>query len=70
MFRWSFVSMLIAFAALMASATPLDDYVAAEDNTYGWQIVNTREMAGITALEVSLTSQKWRDIMWKHRVYI
>jgi PhoPQ-activated pathogenicity-related protein len=54
----------------MASATPLDDYVAAEDNTYGWQIVNTREVAGVTALEVSLTSQKWRDLVWKHRVYI
>jgi len=70
MFRWLSVSLLVAFAALVASATPLDDYVAAEDNTYGWQIVNTREMAGITALEVSLTSQKWRDIIWKHRVYI
>ena len=42
MFRWLSVSLLVAFAALVASATPLDDYVAAEDNTYGWQIVNTR----------------------------
>lgn len=70
MFRWLCLSLLVALTTWMASATPLDDYVAAEDNTYGWQIVNTREMAGITALEVSLTSQKWRDIVWKHRVYI
>lgn len=70
MFRWLCVSLLVALTTWMASATPLDDYVAAEDNTYGWQIVNTREMSGITALEVSLTSQKWRDIVWKHRVYI
>lgn len=70
MFRWLYASLLVALATCMAWATPLDDYVAAEDNTYGWQIVNTREIAGITALEVSLTSQKWRDIVWKHRVYI
>ncbi len=70
MFRWLCLSLLVVLTTWMASATPLDDYVAAEDNTYGWQIVNTREMAGITALEVSLTSQKWRDIVWKHRVYI
>ncbi|GIV14662.1 MAG: PhoPQ-activated pathogenicity protein [Armatimonadota bacterium] len=70
MFRWLCISLLVALGAWMASATPLDDYVAAEDNTYGWQIVNTREVAGITALEVSLTSQKWHDIVWKHRVYI
>lgn len=70
MFRWLFVSLLVVFGTCMALATPLDDYVAAEDNTYSWQIVNTREIAGITALEVNLTSQKWRDIVWKHRVYI
>lgn len=70
MFRWLYVSLLVVFGTCVAFATPLDDYVAAEDNTYGWQIVNTREVAGITALEVNLTSQKWRDIVWKHRVYI
>jgi len=70
MWRWFCVCLLIALGTWMASATPLDDYVAAEDNTYGWQIVNTREVAGVTALEVSLTSQKWRDLVWKHRVYI
>lgn len=70
MFRWLYASLLVALATCMAWATPLDDYVAAEDNTYGWEIVNTREVAGITALEVNLTSQKWRDIVWKHRVYI
>jgi PhoPQ-activated pathogenicity-related protein len=70
MFRGLSVSILVVFATLVVSATPLDDYVAAEDNTYGWQIVNTREIAGITALEVSLISQKWRDLVWKHRVYI
>ncbi len=70
MFRWLYVSLLVVLGTCAAFATPLDDYVAAEDNTYGWQIVNTREVAGITALEVNLTSQKWRDIVWKHRVYI
>lgn len=70
MFRWLYASLLVALATCMAWATPLDDYVAAEDNTYGWEIVNTREVAGITAVEVNLTSQKWRDIVWKHRVYI
>jgi PhoPQ-activated pathogenicity-related protein len=70
MFRWLHASLLLALAAMTAWATPLDDYVAAEDSTYGWTIGNTREVAGATVLEVSLTSQKWRDLVWKHRVYL
>ncbi|MDW8105312.1 MAG: PhoPQ-activated protein PqaA family protein [Armatimonadota bacterium] len=71
MWRWVPLSLLIVFATCMAWATPLDDYVAAQDNTYSWQIVSTREMPeGFTLLEMSLTSQKWREIVWKHRVYV
>lgn len=69
--RWMFLPVLLALAACTVWATPLDDYVAAEDNTYGWQIVSAREMPdGFSLLELSLTSQKWRDIVWKHRVYV
>ncbi len=61
---------LFGLMSLVATAGPLDDYVAADDGMYKWEIVNTREMGATTILEVRLTSQKWRDIVWTHRVYI
>lgn len=70
MLRCLFACMLIAWGAVAVWATPLDDYVAAEDGAYKWEIANTREMGATTILEVRLTSQKWRDIVWTHRVYI
>ncbi len=70
MFRWLSACLLVVFTALAAMATPLDDYVAADDGAYRWEIVNTREMGTTTILEVRLTSQKWRDIVWTHRVYL
>ncbi len=70
MIRLLSVCLLVALNALLAVATPLDDYIAAEDGAYKWEIVNTREMGATTILEVRLTSQKWRDILWTHRVYL
>lgn len=70
MLRWLSVCLFIALGAVAAVATPLDDYVAAEDGAYKWEIVNTREMGATTILEVQLTSQKWRDIVWTHRLYV
>lgn len=69
--RWLCVFTLFGVVSLLAAmATPLDDYVAADDRMYKWEIANTREMGATTVLEVRLTSQKWRDIVWNHRLYI
>lgn len=68
--RWLYVITLLGLVPLVALATPLDDYVAADDGMYKWEITNTREMGATTILEVRLTSQKWRDIVWNHRLYV
>lgn len=70
MVRWFFSWLLLVITALAVSATPLDEYVAAEDNAYKWEVVSSREIGASTVLEVRLTSQKWRDIVWTHRVNI
>lgn len=70
MTRWLCVLVLFGLAPLVALATPLDDYVSADDGMYKWEIVGSREMGASTVLEVRLTSQKWRDIVWNHRLYI
>lgn len=70
MARWCLIWCLLALASWAVWATPLDDYVAAPDNSYSWQIVSTREELGTTILQANLTSQTWREIVWKHPLYI
>jgi hypothetical protein len=43
------------------SSTPLDDYVNAPDDHYGYQLIKTYNMTGYTLYILNLTSQKWLD---------
>lgn len=52
------------------SLTPLQDYLAEEDSSYRWHQVREGEIAGTKYVELILTSQTWRDIVWKHRLFI
>lgn len=52
--------------------TALDDYIAKEDSTYSWKLVETREAPTHTTFAIELTSQTWRKpeevdrTVWKH----
>jgi PhoPQ-activated pathogenicity-related protein len=44
----------------------LKDYVAREDDSFSYEIVNREVEDGMTVLTVNLTSQTWQGIAWRH----
>ena len=70
-FVWG--SLLVAPAGLEAKDAltgPLADYVAKPDASYGWKLRREGSVAGTQFAELTLTSQTWRDIVWKHQLFI
>jgi PhoPQ-activated pathogenicity-related protein len=59
-----------------AKKTPLDDYVARQDPTYSWKLVNTIRGDGVTTFVLDLKSQSWRKVpevdrtVWQHWLVI
>ena len=53
-----------------AADSTLRDYVARPDPSYAWKEVTRTQMLNMTAVELSLTSQTWHGVTWKHRVYV
>ncbi|WP_218932124.1 PhoPQ-activated pathogenicity-related family protein [Adhaeretor mobilis] len=51
-------------------SSPLRDYLLKEDLSYTWEKVREGKIAGVEYVELILTSQTWRDIVWKHRLFI
>ena len=55
-----------------ASGTALDDYVAAPDTNYSYNLINTISEFGYTGYILDMTSQKWRTSaeigrpLWRH----
>ncbi len=57
-------------AADKAVNTPLDAYVAKPDESYKWIERRTGKLNDTQYAELILTSQTWRDIVWKHQLFI
>ena len=53
-----------------AEAGPLKSYVAKADDSYGWVKRREGKFAGADYAELTLTSQTWKGITWKHQLYI
>jgi PhoPQ-activated pathogenicity-related protein len=49
---------------------PLADYVAAPDDSYEWAKRTEGTIRGCLYVELTLTSQTWRDIVWRHQLFI
>jgi PhoPQ-activated pathogenicity-related protein len=69
-----FVALVALCRALPALAepnpSPLRDYVAKPDDSYQWVKRQERELGGVKFVELTLTSQTWKGITWKHQLYI
>lgn len=48
----------------------LEEYLAAADDSYGWQERRSGTIAGTDYVEAILTSQTWRDIPWRHQLFV
>lgn len=50
--------------------TALLDYLVSSDGSYGWQERRSGTIAGTEFVEAILTSQTWRDIPWRHQLFV
>ncbi|MDX1946677.1 MAG: PhoPQ-activated protein PqaA family protein [Pirellulaceae bacterium] len=49
---------------------PLADYVAAQDDSYAWTKRTEGQVLSCKYVELTLTSQTWRGIVWKHQLFL
>lgn len=55
---------------LVTPETAMSEYLNNGDTTFHWTINSTYNMAGATAYDLLLTSQKWREHTWVHQLTI
>ena len=66
------LAVLLLTTAQFALGTPLDDYVAAPDASYSYNVLKTVTGPGYTAYMLDMTSQSWRSkdevdrTLWQH----
>jgi PhoPQ-activated pathogenicity-related protein len=48
----------------------LATYVARADPSFGWRQVSTGHIGDVEYVELILTSQTWREIPWKHQLFV
>jgi PhoPQ-activated pathogenicity-related protein len=55
----------------LPEASPaLTDYVKRSDDNYAWHVRQRGKQGSGEYAELILTSQKWRDILWRHQLFI
>src|SRR5262249_46151898 len=53
-----------------AQPRPLEAYVAKPDPTYEWHVRGRYRYGDTELVELVLVSQKWKDVVWKHRLVL
>ncbi len=56
----------------LSAETALQHYLNNDDESFAWEVINTYPIEGtnVTAYDLKLTSQKWREHVWKHQLTI
>jgi len=69
--RKGLIVLLVGVMAPVLSAGSLDDYVAKNDDSYRWRIIDEGLVTpSVAYTELILTSQTWRGMDWHHRLVI
>jgi PhoPQ-activated pathogenicity-related protein len=55
---------------IITPATALDAYLKNGDTTFEWKVRDSFELEGVKGYNLNLTSQKWRDMTWRHQLTI
>jgi len=63
------VSPVVVRAEQQTAANPLLQYVQTPDESYQWRLRQHQKVAGGELSELTLVSQTWHNIVWKHRVF-
>ena len=48
--------------------TALERYLSNSDDNYKWEVKESFDLDGLTAVDILLTSQNWRDHIWTHQL--
>lgn len=48
----------------------LKSYVERPDDSYGWTVRQRTRLGQSDCIELTLTSQTWEQIVWKHRLFL
>lgn len=63
--------LLTVSAQCAPSSSPLDAYIQQPDASYAWQKDSETKLGqGVTRVRISMTSQTWHGIVWKHELDI
>jgi PhoPQ-activated pathogenicity-related protein len=62
------LSTAVAQDAATDIPTALQEYIAAKDDAFAWNIRGKDEKHGCVVYDIDLTSQEWQGITWKHAV--
>lgn len=52
------------------SSAVLRDYVNRADASYGWVVRQRSQWGGCDVVELTLTSQTWQELVWRHRLFV
>lgn len=63
-------SPLIADSPTVKPTTALDDYLGLDQPDFSWKLDHREPLTQLTRLELTLTSQRWHDTVWRHNVRI
>lgn len=55
---------------LPALAGPLEDYVGKPDASFAWKSISSVQTNGMTISRLQMTSQQWREGLWKHSMVV
>ncbi|MEE8450252.1 MAG: PhoPQ-activated protein PqaA family protein [Thermoguttaceae bacterium] len=61
---------ILVFGDRRSPAGPLKDYVEKADDSYQWKQRRTGRLDATEYVELTLTSQTWRGIVWRHQLFI
>ena len=61
---------LVLLSSTTSQGGALEDYVRQPDTSYSWKLTDKKEQDGFTVARLDLVSQKWRDIVWKHKLVV
>lgn len=69
-FLFQFTLLLPLFSQTVNPETALQAYLKNGDNSFSWEIKEETSMPGLKAYGLMLTSQTWKDHIWKHQLIV
>src|SRR5205807_926110 len=53
-----------------AEQEALKQYLAQNDNSFSWKMLDRKQIEGLTAFRLRCVSQTWRDSRWEHQMLV